>query len=100
MKGLPGPTPLLAGFLTWVAEILPSSLPAGTPYFWLSRTVRGTPGVLSTAKLYTRRIKYILSQRKENWQKNLWSPSYFAGSCGGAPLAVIKQYVKQQQSPS
>jgi len=29
----------------------------------------------------------------------LWSPSYFAGSCGGAPIAVIRQYIQQQQSP-
>lgn len=27
----------------------------------------------------------------------LWSPSYFAASCGGAPLAIIKQYVEQQR---
>jgi putative transposase len=25
-----------------------------------------------------------------------WSPSYFAGSCGGAPIAVIRQYIEQQ----
>lgn len=29
----------------------------------------------------------------------LWSPSYFAGSCGGAPLDVIKQYIEQQDRP-
>ena len=29
----------------------------------------------------------------------LWSPSYFAASCGGAPLATIKQYIEQQQRP-
>ena len=29
----------------------------------------------------------------------LWSPSYFAGSCGGAPIAVIRQYIEQQQTP-
>ncbi len=29
----------------------------------------------------------------------LWSPSYFAASCGGAPLSIIKQYVEQQQTP-
>jgi len=29
----------------------------------------------------------------------LWSPSYFAASCGGAPLEIIKQYVEQQQTP-
>lgn len=27
----------------------------------------------------------------------LWSPSYFAASCGGAPLAILKQYVEQQR---
>jgi putative transposase len=29
----------------------------------------------------------------------LWSPSYFAASCGGAPLGIIKQYVEQQKTP-
>ena len=29
----------------------------------------------------------------------LWSPSYFAGSCGGAPLEIIRQYIEQQQTP-
>jgi putative transposase len=33
------------------------------------------------------------------WGKNLWSPSYFAGSCGGASLDVIKQYIESQQTP-
>ena len=31
--------------------------------------------------------------------KVLWSPSYFAASCGGAPLGMIKQYVRQQKTP-
>lgn len=29
----------------------------------------------------------------------LWSPSYFASSCGGAPIAIIRQYIEDQQSP-
>jgi len=33
------------------------------------------------------------------WGNMLWSPSYFAGSCGGAPLSIIKQYVESQQRP-
>jgi putative transposase len=33
------------------------------------------------------------------WGPHLWSPSYFAGSCGGAPLEIIKQYIQQQQTP-
>jgi putative transposase len=33
------------------------------------------------------------------WRGVLWSPSYFAGSCGGAPISIIKQYIQQQQTP-
>jgi len=29
----------------------------------------------------------------------LWSPSYFAASCGGAPLDILRQYIEQQQAP-
>ena len=37
---------------------------------------------------------------KRYWKKNvLWSPSYFAASCGGAPLGILKQYVEQQKTP-
>lgn len=39
------------------------------------------------------------SIQKALWGGNLWSPSYFAGSCGGASIAVIKQYIEQQQLP-
>jgi putative transposase len=28
--------------------------------------------------------------------KRLWSGSYFAGSVGGAPLSVVRQYIEQQ----
>lgn len=31
--------------------------------------------------------------------KSLWSPSYFAGACGGAALTIIKQYIERQNSP-
>jgi putative transposase len=30
---------------------------------------------------------------------HFWSPSYFAASCGGAPLSIIKQYIEQQNRP-
>lgn len=29
----------------------------------------------------------------------LWHRSYFAGSVGGAPLEVVKQYIQQQDTP-
>ena len=29
----------------------------------------------------------------------LWSGSYFAGSVGGAPISVLRQYIEQQNTP-
>ncbi|RKP53683.1 IS200/IS605 family transposase [Pararobbsia silviterrae] len=29
----------------------------------------------------------------------LWSPSYFAGACGGAPIEIGRQYIAQQKTP-
>jgi putative transposase len=45
------------------------------------------------------RQKQCSSITKKLWGGALWSPSYFAGSCGGAPIAVIRQYIQQQQTP-
>ena len=44
------------------------------------------------------RKKNYPSIQKKLWGGALWSPSYFAGSCGGAPIAVIRQYIEQQQT--
>lgn len=33
------------------------------------------------------------------WRGGLWSASYFAASCGGAPVAVLRKYIEQQQTP-
>ncbi|WP_080566206.1 IS200/IS605 family transposase [Xylella fastidiosa] len=33
------------------------------------------------------------------WKNVLWSPSYFASSCGGAPISIVRQYIEQQQTP-
>ncbi|RPI42039.1 MAG: IS200/IS605 family transposase [Bacteroidetes bacterium] len=30
------------------------------------------------------------------WKGGLWSPSYFIASCGGAPLNVLKDYIRNQ----
>ncbi len=38
--------------------------------------------------------------RKKLWGGALWSPSYFAGSCGSAPISVIRKYIEQQQTPN
>ena len=36
---------------------------------------------------------------KHYWKGGLWSPSYFASSCGGAPISIVRQYIQQQQRP-
>ena len=36
---------------------------------------------------------------KRYWKGVLWSPSYFASSCGGAPISIVRQYIEQQQTP-
>jgi putative transposase len=35
------------------------------------------------------------------WRANrLWSGSYFAGSVGGTPISVLRQYIEQQNRPA
>jgi len=44
--------------------------------------------------------KHLPSVAKHYWKGVLWSPSYFAASCGGAPINIIKQYIQQQNTPN
>ena len=32
------------------------------------------------------------------WKGMLWSPSYFAASCDGAPISIFRNYIEQQQA--
>lgn len=36
---------------------------------------------------------------KRYWRGVLWTPSYFATSCRGAPLELIRTYIEQQDRP-
>jgi len=45
------------------------------------------------------RKKEYPSIQKALWGKSLWSPSYFAASCGGAPLEIIQKYIENQKTP-
>ena len=65
------------------------------PKVSVSNLVNSLKGVSSRM---IRKMNYP-SIRKRLWGGALWSPSYFAGSCGGAPIAVIRQYIEQQQTP-
>ncbi len=65
------------------------------PKMTISRLVNSLKGVSSRLI----RQKQYPSVRKRLWGNSLWSPSYFAGSCGGAPISIIRQYIEQQNSP-
>ena len=58
----------------------------------LSRLVNSLKGV-SSRLLRQQRPDIVRRYRKGV----LWSPSYFAASCGGAPLDVIRRYVESQR---
>ena len=64
------------------------------PKLAISKLVNALKGVSS--RLLRKHIKNI---RRYYWKDVLWSPSYFAGSCGGAPISIIKEYIQQQKTP-
>jgi putative transposase len=45
------------------------------------------------------RSQYTGKVNRARMNGHFWSPSYFAASCGGAPLSIIRQYIEQQQRP-
>ena len=65
------------------------------PKVSVSKLVNSLKGVSS------RRLKQIHPELiKSAYLKNaLWSPSYYAGSVGGAPISVVRQYIEQQARP-
>lgn len=65
------------------------------PKVSVSKLVNSLKGVSSRL---VRRGGYP-SVQQALWGESLWSPSYFAGACGGAPLEMIRQYIEQQDSP-
>lgn len=56
----------------------------------ISKLVNSLKGVSSRIL----RSKHKKEIEKLLWKGVLWSPSYFAGSCGGAPLDIIKKYIQ------
>ena len=65
------------------------------PKVSISKLVNSLKGVSSRMI----RQKNYPSIREKLWGGALWSPSYFAGSCGGAPISIIRQYIEQQNTP-
>jgi putative transposase len=65
------------------------------PKVAISRLVNSLKGVSAR---YLRQ-EYSSHVRKYLWGGHFWSGSYFAGSCGGAPLTVVHHYIEQQNQP-
>lgn len=68
------------------------------PKVSISALVNSLKGVSS------RRLKQEFPEIRQFWsvrksRDSLWSPSYFAASVGGAPIAILRQYFQQQQTP-
>jgi putative transposase len=65
------------------------------PKVALSKLVNSLKGVSS------RRLRQEFPDlARHYWRaQRLWSGSYFAGSVGGAPLTVLRQYIEQQNRP-
>jgi putative transposase len=65
------------------------------PQVALSRLVGSLKGV-SARRL---RQEYPAHIGEYLWGEHFWSPSYFAASCGGAPLAIVNEYIENQKRP-
>lgn len=64
------------------------------PHVELSKLVNSLKGVSSRMLR-----KDFPEMEKRYWKGVLWSRSYFAASCGGAPLAVLREYIENQKAP-
>ena len=87
----------------------------GKTCFGMNRTsLRPVAGLLSRCFVSTLKIKThpsnstlregsfppCLPSSPYRISRKTWSPSYFAISVGGAPLEVLKDYIKNQEKPS
>ena len=66
------------------------------PKVALPKLVNSLKGVSS------RRMRQEFPDLRRHYYRaqRLWSGSYFAGSVGGAPISVLRQYIEQQSRPA
>ena len=66
------------------------------PKVAIARLVNSLKGVSS------RRLRQEFPDLVRHYYRanKLWSGSYFAGSVGGAPLSIVRQYIDQQNRPA
>ena len=66
------------------------------PKVSLSKLVNSLKGVSSRII----RRKFSKDVNRMLWKGALWSPRYFARSCDGAQLEIVKSYIKNQETPA
>jgi putative transposase len=66
--------------------------PPKVPVSALVNSLKGVSSRRLRAEFTGRVNRYLM-------RGHLWSPSYFAASCGGAPISMIRQYIEQQRRP-
>ena len=65
------------------------------PKVALSHLVNSLEGV-SSRRL---RQEFVGRVNRSAMRGRFWAPSYFAGSCGGAPQSTVKDYITNQERP-
>ncbi|MEU1482548.1 IS200/IS605 family transposase [Streptomyces sp. NPDC005752] len=65
------------------------------PKVALSKLINSLKGVSSRYL----RTEYTGRINRTGTGSVVWSRSYFASSCGGAPLEIVRQYIEQQKRP-
>jgi len=59
--------------------------------------------LVNSLKLVSARLlrkRNLPEVRQKLWGNHFWTPSYYAGSCGGANLATVMRYIQTQRIPA
>jgi putative transposase len=59
--------------------------------------------LVNSLKLVSARLlrkRNLPEVRRKLWGNHFWTPSYYAGSCGGASLTTVKHYIQAQRLPA
>jgi putative transposase len=64
------------------------------PTVQLTKLVNSLKGV-SSRMLRKKRFPEV---EDKLWGGHLWSPSYCAASCGGAPIDIVRKYIEDQRA--
>jgi putative transposase len=68
----------------------PGNYPPKVPVSALVNSLKGVPARMLRSE-HTGQVNHA------RMNGHLWSPSYLAASCGGAPLSITRQYIQQQR---